>query len=359
MWPQMPCSIGQIENAQWETIRAERSNRFKTEQETNMIPQFIAEVSSNHNRDLNRCLKFIDTAARIGCDGVKFQLFKIDELFAPQVLANSEEHRQRRNWELPIPFLHELASQCRDKNISFSCTPFYLKAVEELRPYVDFYKIASYELLWDDLLEECAKTGKPIVLSTGMATMQEINHAVRVIAGAIPIISDPRLRSAYLPPLTLLHCVSGYPVPPNQCNLAAIKTLRNACNWKSKDQKMKDIYKMRLPVAIGWSDHSVSQEVIYRAVHKWKASMIEFHLDLDGRGEEFFQGHCWLPEQINKIIIEIRKPGCVFTNLESAYDIDGTGEKIAAQIELKDRDWRADPSDGLRPLKHKRNNWNE
>jgi len=324
-----------------------------------MIPKFIAEVSSNHNRDLNRCLKFIDAAARIGCDGVKFQLFKIDQLFAPQILANSEEHRQRGNWELPISFLHELASQCRAKGISFSCTPFYLKAVEELLPYVDFYKIASYELLWDDLLEACAKTGKPIVLSTGMATMLEINHAVSVIAGATPMTSDPRPQTTYPHQLTLLHCVSGYPVPPDQCNLAAIQTLRNAFTWKSKDQNMEDVYKIRSPISIGWSDHSVSQEVIYRAVHKWKASMIEFHLDLDGKGEEFAQGHCWLPEQIEKIIVEIRKPGCIFTNPESVCDMDGTGKKFPTQIEQKDRDWRADPSDGLRPLKHKRINWNE
>lgn len=324
-----------------------------------MIPKFIAEVSSNHNQDLNRCLKFIDTAARIGCDGVKFQLFKIDELFAPQVLANSEKHRQRKKWELPIPFLHELASQCRDRGISFSCTPFYLKAVEELLPYVDFYKIASYELLWDDLLEACAKTGKPIVLSTGMATMQEINHAVSVIAGAIPMTSDPRLRTTYLPQLTLLHCVSGYPVPPDQCNLSAIETLRNAFNWESKDRNREDICKIWSPISIGWSDHSVSQEVIYRAVHKWKASMIEFHLDLDGKGEEFAQGHCWLPEQMEKIIVEIQTPGFIFTNPESVCDMDGTGKKIPTQIEQKDCDWRADPSDGLRPLKHKRNNWNE
>ena len=60
-----------------------------------MSVQFVAEVSSNHHRDLTRCYRFIDTAAQIGCDAVKFQLFRIDELFAPEILANSEKHRQR------------------------------------------------------------------------------------------------------------------------------------------------------------------------------------------------------------------------------------------------------------------------
>ncbi len=61
-----------------------------------MSPYFIAEVSSNHHRDLDRCLKFIDTAAKMGCDGVKFQLFKIDDLFAPEILIKSQLHRDRK-----------------------------------------------------------------------------------------------------------------------------------------------------------------------------------------------------------------------------------------------------------------------
>ena len=102
---------------------------------------FIAEVSSNHNRELNRCFEFIKAAAEIGCDAVKFQLFKIEQLFAPEVLKNSKTHRDRRDWELPVSFLPELKSCCDSHGIQFSCTPFYLDAVKELEPYVDFYKL--------------------------------------------------------------------------------------------------------------------------------------------------------------------------------------------------------------------------
>ena len=144
-----------------------------------MPTQFIAEVSSNHHRDLERCFDFIDTAARIGCDAVKFQLFKIDQLFAPEILDKSETHRKRKDWELPTDFLTELAKRSADQGIQFSCTPFYLAAVAELEPHVDFYKIASYELLWDDLIRACARTGKPLI-STGMATLFEIQHAVDI-----------------------------------------------------------------------------------------------------------------------------------------------------------------------------------
>src|ERR1700743_831373 len=132
-------------------------------------PIFIAEASSNHDRDLSRALAFVDAAAEAGCDAVKFQLFKIDRMFAPEILARSEKHRARKEWELPLAHLGPLAARCAERTIAFSCTPFYLEAVEELRPYVSFYKIASYELLVVPLLEACARSGKPGVLSTGIA----------------------------------------------------------------------------------------------------------------------------------------------------------------------------------------------
>ena len=277
------------------------------------MPKFIAEVSSNHSRDLKRSLAFIDKATEIGCDAVKFQLFRIRELFSREKLENSAEHRNRETWELPVEFLPKLSARCKEVGIQFSCTPFYLDAVDELYPYVDFYKIASYELLWNPLLEACSKTGKPVVLSTGMATMDEIKNSVSVILEAG--CSD----------LTLLHCVSGYPTPIEECNLAAIETIKRVLNCK-----------------VGWSDHSVNPGVLYRAVHQWNASMIEFHLDLDGKGEEYKTGHCWLPEEIEQVI----------TNVKHGSEADGSGVKQPSAIELEERNNRADPDDGLRPLKH-------
>ena len=144
-------------------------------------PLFIAEASSNHGRDLSRAKAFVDAAADAGCGAVKFQLFKIDRMFAPEILAKSPKHRARAEWELPLSHLAPLAGHCRARNIQFSCTPFYLEAVAELAPFVDFYKVASYELLVDDLLKACAHAGKPVVLSTGMATLDEIQAAARCL----------------------------------------------------------------------------------------------------------------------------------------------------------------------------------
>src|ERR1700722_16591633 len=134
-------------------------------------PAFIAEASSNHGRDLARALAFVDAAADAGCDAVKFQLFKIERMFAPEILRQSPKHRARAQWELPLDHLGPLAEHCSARKIQFSCTPFYLDAVAELLPFVDFYKVASYELLVTDLLKACARTGKLLVVSTGMSTM--------------------------------------------------------------------------------------------------------------------------------------------------------------------------------------------
>lgn len=280
--------------------------------------KFIAEVSSNHHCDLNRSFEFIDAASEAGCYAIKFQLFKIDKLFAPEILMNSKKHRDRKKWELPLSFIPLLAERSIKKGLKFSCTPFYLEGVEELKNYVDIFKIASYEMLWDDLLITCAKTKKAIMMSTGMATIPEIKHAVKI------------LQSNGCDNPILFHCTSSYPTPYHEANLAAIKTIQQETNCE-----------------VGWSDHTVEEAVIYRAIHKWNAKVIEFHLDLDKKGEEYNQGHCWLPDDIKKLI----------ENVNKAIGSDGDGIKLPSPSELPDRDWRADPLDGLRPIKRIRKNW--
>ena len=79
----------------------------------------------------------------------------------------------------------------------------------------------------------------------------------------------------------ILHCISAYPTSFKDSNLSAIQTIREATGCD-----------------VGWSDHTVDPGVIHRAIHKWDAKLIEFHLDLEGKGEEFNSGHCWLPEKL-------------------------------------------------------------
>jgi len=283
-----------------------------------MRTRFISEVSSNHGCDIKRAKMFIQKSAEIGCTGVKFQLFKIDELFSKEILDKSKTHRERKKWELPLSFIPELSAFSHSLGLEFSCTPFYLDAVKELMDHVDFFKIASYEILWKELFIECAKTGKPLVFSTGMATLEEIKQVLESIKG---------LKTK---DITILKCTSAYPTPRAEANLSAIETLKNALNS----------YMEEFNLSFGYSDHTVSPNVIRRAVHRYNCSFIEFHLDLDGNGEEYAAGHCWLPDEI----------GFVIRDLMLDFESDGDGQFGPTSSELSDREWRADPSDGLRPL---------
>ena len=280
-----------------------------------MSVYFLAEVSSNHNADLERCLRFVDTAADIGCDGVKFQLFSVDNLFAPEILARSAKHKERRAWELPVRYLPMIAERCTARGIEFCCTPFDLDAVTALQPYVVRFKIASYELTWPALLQACAATGKSVILSTGMATLDECLAACNTL----------RTHGCARP--TLLHCVSHYPTRPDEANLASMDSLRQACHCD-----------------VGWSDHSTRPGVIHQAVFGHNASVVEFHLDLDGTGAEFNAGHCWLPDTIRTVIADVREG-------ETAQ---GDAKKHWVQSESPERLWRADPIDGLRPFRQVR-----
>jgi sialic acid synthase SpsE len=277
-----------------------------------IIPRFIAEVCSNHNRDLKRALALIDAAAQAGCAGVKFQLFKLDRLFSPEALRAHPGHLKRRDWELPLEFLPALSKATRQAGMLFGCTPFYNAGVKELEPYVDFFKIASYDLLRLDLIAACSESGKELVISTGMATLAEVSAAVETAARAG--------RSK----VCLLHCVSNYPTPAAQCNLAAMDSMRR---------------EFSLPV--GWSDHSHREAVILQAVFGHQADMIEFHFDVEGQGYEYQIGHCWLPREIRRVI-ELVAEGFLAT---------GKGEKQYSPEEELERSWRADPADGLRPLR--------
>jgi N-acetylneuraminate synthase len=145
------------------------------------------------------------------------------------------------------------------------------------------------------------------------------------IKAAVATLKRARCRD-----ITALHCVSAYPAPPEEANLSAIAAIRDAVH-----------------VPAGWSDHTRSPAVIERAVHRWGATAVEFHLDLDGKGAEYQAGHCWLPSEIAPVIARIRE----------GERADGHGFKEPAAAELLDREWRADPSDGLRPLRHVRATW--
>jgi N-acetylneuraminate synthase len=144
------------------------------------VTRFIAEIGSNHNGDAERALALVDGCAAAGCGAVKLQAFRVEDLFEPRLLAAREDLRARRAWELPLALVGVVRERCDALGIELGATPFGLWAVDALAPYVDFLQVASYELLGHPLIAACAATGRPLVLSTGMATLEEVAAAVEV-----------------------------------------------------------------------------------------------------------------------------------------------------------------------------------
>lgn len=211
---------------------------------------YIAEVSNNHMGSLDLALKHIDAAAWAGAKYVKFQLFRADSYWADAV------RRERvRPYELPINWLPRLKDRCEEKGLLFGVSVFALNLVQLLRGQVHFVKIASGDLLWHNLLRAAAKLNVPTIISTGMATIEEVHRAVDTIYG-----------TGFKEELTILHCVSAYPAKPQDYNLLCIERLGLEFSG----------------VHVGVSDHTDNSMVaIVSAV--LGATVLEKHLRLDSQ----------------------------------------------------------------------------
>lgn len=222
----------------------------------------IAEAGVNHNGDVAMAMQLIESAARAGADAVKFQTFKSEETVsanapkaAYQVRNTGAEESQLemvRRLELPAEDFRRLAEHCAEHNILFLSTPFDFGSVELLEQIgVPALKIASGEITNFPLLRRMAKTGKPLILSTGMSTLDEV-------ASAIDEIYNAGNRE-----LVLLHCTSNYPASAASVNLRAMKTMAE-----------------RFGVAVGFSDHTEGTAIAMAAV-ALGACVIEKHFTLD------------------------------------------------------------------------------
>jgi sialic acid synthase SpsE len=216
----------------------------------------IAEIGLNHDGSADRALALVEAAAQAGASAVKVQVLEAEALVASGAPAPVHVDATSlvdffRRFELDAAVYRRIAARARDLGLAFIATPLSLPAVDLLEDIgVDAYKIASGDITWAGLIQRCAATGKPLIVSTGMATLPEAQQAVRwaTQAGAAGV--------------ALLHCVSAYPVPKGSENLRAIATLGLAC-----------------PVVVGLSDHGADAFAVPLAV-AMGAALYERHLVL-------------------------------------------------------------------------------
>jgi N-acetylneuraminate synthase len=230
---------------------------------------FIAEAGVNHDGSLEKALRLVEIAADCGADAVKFQTFRTEEVVMPGT-AKADYQRQQtgegsqydmiRALELGEPEHVEIAQRCAERGIEFMSTPFEQWALDLLCGLgIRRVKIASGEVVNKPLIRAVARSGLPIILSTGMATLAEVERAVGWIRDSWGETSKQEAAGD----LTILHCTSNYPAAPETINLRAMDTLRDALN---------------LPV--GYSDHSVGVAVSIAAVARG-ATIIEKHFTVD------------------------------------------------------------------------------
>ena len=283
----------------------------------------IAEVGINHNGSLDNCYRLIDAACAAGSDCVKFQFFKAGELYpksagklnrkSPKGKYSYDIYKAAEAIEMPDCWIEKLIAYCRRKKIDFLSSIFGLRGVDYLiSKGMQAIKLPSYSITNLPLVEHCARFKVPIILSTGGATLGEIEAAVKTI-------------NKYHTKLSLLHCSIKYPTELGECNLAVIKTLKQAfTNCKT-----------------GYSDHTkeVSKAPVQAAY--LGAEIIEKHITLNKKmkGPDHF--FALEPKELKKMVWAIRKAEAVLKNgsVKINKKLYGFSEKVVFKHEQSLRDF--------------------
>ena len=271
----------------------------------------IAEVGVNHNGVIATAKKMIDAAADAGADLVKFQTFKAEELVTEKAekadyqknhtKKNESQFEMLKKLEMDRAAHEELIQYCNNRGIHFLSTAFDHISIDLLADLnIPFFKIPSGEITNLPYLRHIGCMGKPVVMSTGMATLKEIQAALNVLLEA-GIKKDD---------LTALHCNTEYPTPMDDVNLKAMLTMRD-----------------ELGVKVGYSDHTLGIEIPVAAV-ALGATVIEKHLTLDRKLLGPDHRASLEPNELKAMVSAIR-------NIEKAI---GNGEKKPSPSEIKNID---------------------
>lgn len=268
----------------------------------------IAEAGVNHNGSLSTAKKLVDVAVEAGADVVKFQTFQSNLLatgYAPkakyqeaQTVSSNTQLMMLQELELSRHMHHELIEYCAEKDIGFLSTAFDLKSLEfllSLKPF--FCKVPSGEITNLPYLRVVADSSARVILSTGMASMHEIERAVTVLTSRALTKDD----------LTILHCNTEYPTPMSDVNLRAMETIRDAFGCE-----------------VGYSDHTLGIEISIAAV-ALGATVIEKHITLDRHADGPDHKASIEPAELTQLVRSIR-------NVESSF---GSGVKEPSDSESK------------------------
>ena len=282
----------------------------------------IAEIGSNHDGSLERALALVDAAAAAGADAVKFQSFRAATLLTPRRALPDGTWRANEGYptierlEVPVEWHAPLRDRARARGVLFLSTPFDEERAALLAALgVPAFKLASGDLTHAPLLRRIGAYGRPVLLSTGLATADEIGAALDALA-------EGAGAAARRPPVVLLHCVSLYPLRPGDANLRALDALR-----------------VRFGCPVGWSDHSPGHTLAVGAV-ALGACVVEKHFTDDRRRPGPDHSFAMEPDEWRAMVTAIRE-------IEVAL---GDGDKRPRRDEEPERLWARRSLHVARPL---------
>ena len=251
----------------------------------------VAEIGNNHEGSYALAEEMIGQAARAGVGAVKFQVIVPERLVSPK---NRERLQQLQRFRLSYAEFEKLSQVAEREGVLFLATPFDIESAHFLNSLVPAFKIASGDNNFFPLIEVVATTGKPIILSSGLADIAQIAATRDFIQG----IWDERGISQEL---AVLHCVASYPVPPKEANLLAIRALRD-----------------QLGVTVGYSDHTLGIEAAVVSV-ALGARIVEKHFTLDKNYSDFRDHQLSAdPEEMALLVRRVRE----------VIELLGTGNKV-------------------------------
>ena len=264
-------------------------------------PLLIAEIGGNHEGDFEKAKMYTRLAIQSGVDCIKFQLYKGDTL----VNAKENPHRNKhfKKFELSKEENIYLAKMCEEANVIYNASVWDIEMLNWIDPYLDFYKIGSGDMTAWPIIREFAIRNKPILLSTGLSTIEEVLETVNYIQGVNNKYIDPSM-------LCIMQCTSMYPIPDSEANLSVMNKFKSLTG-----------------LSVGYSDHTIGTEAL-KVATAMGANVLEFHFT-DSRDGKKFRDH--------KVSLTSSEVKTLSEQLNKITELLGDGEKKLQKSEIDNK----------------------
>ena len=264
-------------------------------------PLLIAEIGGNHEGDFSYAKRLTKLAIKSGVDVIKYQIYSGDTLV--NKIQSPQRHQHFKKFQLTKNQHIHLAKMCKDSGVKYLASIWDINVLKWIDKYLNFYKIGSGDLTCYQLIKKFAKRGKPIILSSGLSTMREVDQTINFI-----IKNNKKYQKSEN--LSVMQCTSSYPTDDFEANLRVITNL----------SKRKDI-------TAGYSDHTLGSLAL-KTAYSLGAQVLEFHFT-DTRKNKSFRDH--------KVSLNLLETKELIEDLKRIKDMLGSGEKKPTKNEIKSK----------------------